>query len=223
MLDCLKKADKEGGVVIMKRTTYRTILAVMAMTIFGAVAAMAHPQHQPEPGDKTASAQANTKGPEQRPQDMSDTNMSGVTNEPHQVLARAYIQNIGTFAKALRDSAQGGGSLSADFARVAVEEMKRNFDAAEEHHREYMKTISAETRSKIAVRLKQSDMHRSRLNDALAALEKHVRDFTMNSKKIAAGSADVLKHLNEISKIQGGNQAISANTSVSLFKPSLSL
>jgi hypothetical protein len=190
----------------MKCNTYRTILAVMAMAIFGAVAARAQLQHQPEPVDKTVSAQASREGPDQRSHDMSDTNVPGVTNEPHKVLTMAYLLNVGTFAKALRDSAQGGGSLSADFARVAVEEMKRNFDAAEEHHREYMKTLGADTRSKMAVRLKQSDTHFSRLKDALAALEKDVRDFTMNSKKIAAGSADVLKHLDVVSKLHGGNK-----------------
>ncbi len=204
--------------VIMKRNAYRTILAIIAMLVFGAMAAVAQTQYQPEQGDEKASAPSSRKVPAQRHQAISDMNMAGVTYEPHQVLAKAYTQNIGIFAKALRDSAQGVGSLSADFARVAVEEMKRNFDEAEEHHREHVKTLSADIRSKTAARMKQSEIYRSRLKDAIATIEKDVLDYTLNSKRIATDSADVIKHLDEILKLHGGNNDISPDIIVSVMR-----
>lgn len=187
----------------MKRNTYRTGLAAIVLTMFGAVAAPAQTEHQH--GDKQASTQTSNKGQDNLDRDMAKMAMSGMMNEPHHVLAMAYMQNLGTFAKALRDSAQGSSPLSTDFARAAVEEIRRNLDEAEEHRQEHVKTIGADMRSKMAAMTKAMDIHRSRLKNAVAGIEKDVRDHTLNSKQIAADSAEVLKHLDEMSKMRSRN------------------
>lgn len=189
----------------MNRYFYRMFLAVIALTMFGAVTAPAQTQHQEYPDDQTAPAQASKQSHEQMHRDMPKMDTLGMMNEPHHVLAMAYRQNIGTFAKALRDQAQAGGSISADFARAAVAEMNRSFDKAEEHDREHMKTMSADMRSSMAAMMKEMDMHRSRLKAAITTLEKDVQDYTLNSKKIATDSADVVRHLDEMSKMHNGN------------------
>ncbi len=189
----------------MNRYFYRTILSIIALTMFGAVSAQAQTEHQNHPDDQMASAQTSKQSHEQMHSDRPKMDTSGLMNEPHHVLAAAYRQNIGTFAKALRDQAQAGGSLSADFARAAVAEMNRSFDQAEEHDREHIKTMSADMRARMAARMKEIDMHRSRLKVAIAALEKDVQDYTLNSKKIATDSADVVRHLDEMSKMHNGN------------------
>jgi len=172
----------------MKRNAYRTILGVMALAVFCAVYGLGQTEHQ----------HASQKPMEH---DMSRMDMSGMMNEPHHVLAMAYIQSIGTFAKALSDQAQASNQLSADFARAAVSEIRRSLDQADDHHQEHMKTMSEAMRSKMPAMMKEMETHRSRLGDAVKALEKDVEDYTLNSKQIAADCAVVLKQLDDMSKM----------------------
>ena len=189
----------------MNRNFYRKILAVIVLTMFGAVAAQAQTRTQHPYPDETASTQAVTKVQERMRNDMAKMDMSDMMNEPHHVLAMAYKRNIETFAKALLDQAQAGRPFSADFARAAVAEINRSFDKTEDHHREHMKTMSADMRSRMAAMMKEMDMHRSKLKVAIAALEKDVQNYTLNSKKIATDSADIIRHLDEMSKMHNGN------------------
>lgn len=172
----------------MKRNVYRIILGVIALAVFGAVYGLGQTEHQ---------------HPAQKPMqhDMSKMDMSSMMNEPHHILAVAYMQSIGTFAKALSDQAQASNQLSADFARAAAEETRRSFDQAEEHHKEHMKTMSEDVRSKMPAMIKEMDTHWSRLKDAVKTLEKDVQAYTLNSKQIGADCADVLKHVDEMSKM----------------------
>lgn len=172
----------------MKTKAYTTILAVIALMLFGAVGALA--QTEPQHG---------AQKPMQH--DMSKMEMSSMMNEPHHALARAYMENIGTFAKTLRHQAEGSSPLNAQFARAAVAEIKRSLDRMEEHHQEHMKMMSEEMRSHMAAMMKDMEMHRSMLKDAVSALEKDVRADQPDSKQVAADSANLLKHLDEMSKM----------------------
>ena len=184
----------------MKRNSYRAILAVIALTVFGATYAAARTGLQHQPGDKKASVQGSKKAQGHTNRDMSEMDMSGMINEPHYVLAEAYKRNIEAFAKALRDQAQRG-ALSTDFARAAVSEISRSIDQADEHYKEHVKTISAGMRPKMAAMMKEMDMHRSKLKDAFRALEKDVGEYTLNSKQIATDSAEILKRLDDMPKM----------------------
>lgn len=172
----------------MKTKAYTTILAVIALMLFSAVGALAQTEHQP-------AAQKPMK------HDMSKMDMSSIMNEPHHALAMAYMQNIGTFAKTLHNQAKGSSPLDAKFARAAVAEIKRSLDQMEKHHGEHMKTMSEEMRSHMAAMMKDMEMHRSMLRDAVSALETDVRADQPDSKQVAADSANVLKHLDEMSKM----------------------
>ena len=184
----------------MNRNSYGTILAIVALTMFGATNAPAQTGQQHQPGDKKASTQAGKKAIAHTNHDMSEMDKSGMMNEPHHVLAMAYKQTVETFAKALRDQAQGS-ALSTDFARAAVAEISRSLDSAYEHHQEHVKTMSVEARSNMAALIKEMDLHCSKLKAAVSALEKDVRDYTLDSKQIAADSAEVLKRLDDMSKM----------------------
>jgi len=172
----------------MKTKAYTTILAVIVLMLFGTVGALAQTEHQ-----------HGTKKPMQH--DMSRMDMSGMMNEPHHALAMAYMQNIGTFAKTLHNQAKGGGPLDAKFARAAVAEIKRSLDQMEEHHGEHMKMMSEEMRSHMAAMMKDMEVHRSMLKDAVSALEEDVRADQPDSRQVAADSANLLKHLDEMSKM----------------------
>jgi pheromone shutdown protein TraB len=174
---------------MMKTKAYTTILAVITLMLYSAVGARAQTEHQHD-------AQQPVK------HDMSKMDMARMMNEPHHVLAVAYMQNIGTFAKTLHHQAEGSSPLNAKFARAAVDEIKRSLERMDEHHAEHMKTMSEEMRSHMSAMMKDMEMHRSMLKDAVSALEKDVRADQPDSKQIAADSANVLKHLDEMSKMQ---------------------
>ena len=184
----------------MKTKTYTTILAVIAMMLFSAAGALAQTEHQhgaqkPMQHDKSK-------------MDMSKMDMSSMMNEPHHALAMAYMQNLGTFAKTLHHQAEGTSPLNAKFARAAVSEIKRNFDEMEEHHAEHMKMMSEEMRAHMAPMMKDMEMHRSMLKDAVSALEKDVKADQPDSKQVAADSATLLKHLDEMSKMHDDKKAM---------------
>jgi cytochrome c556 len=122
-------------------------------------------------------------------------------SEPHHVLAMAYMDNIGAFAKALHSQAEGSRPLNAKVVRAAVAEMKRSLDQMEDHHGEHMKTMNEEMRSHMAAMMKNMEIHRSMLKDAVSALEKDVRAVQPDSRQVAADSAKVLSHLDEMSKM----------------------
>jgi hypothetical protein len=177
----------------MKAQGYTSILAGIAMLLFAAVGAQ---------------AQAEQKHGAQKPMQhgMSKADMSSMMNQPHAALAMAYGQNIGTFAKTLHKQAEGSSPLDVTFARAAVAEIRRSLDQMEEHHGEHMKTMSEAMRAQMAApnmaaMMKEMDMHRSMLKDAVIALEKDVRADQLDAKQVAGDSANVLKHLDEMAKM----------------------
>jgi hypothetical protein len=181
------REPKERG--IMKTKACTKILAVIALMLFSAMCTLAQTEHQ-------QGAQKPLQG------DMSKMDMSSIMNEPHHALAMAYMQNLGTFAKTLLTQTEGSSPMDAKFARAAVAEMKRSLDQMDEHHGEHMKTMSAEMRSHMAAMMKDMETHRTMLKDAVSALEKDVRADHPDSKQIAADSDKILKHLDEMSKMQ---------------------
>jgi hypothetical protein len=187
----------------MNRNIYRIIFAVIVLMIFGGMTALTQPRLQSEVSDKQPSRQSSKREP--APVSEAKPNLSGRVNEPHQVLVLVYLQNIGSFAKALRDQAQVSNSLSADFARAIVTEMSRSFDKAEEHHREHVKTLGAELPSRSIAMMKIMDTRRSKLKEAIVTLERDVRDYTLKPQQIAADSAVILKYLDEMAKMYDGN------------------
>ena len=181
----------------MRRKTI--FLAVCIALTCLAAGALAQTEHQHDTQKPSPSTGVQGKKPMQH--DMSKMDMSAMMNEPHHVLAMAYMQNMGTFAKTLHSQAEGSSPLDATFARAAVAEIKRSLDQMEEHHGEHMKMMSEEMRSHMASMMKDMDMHHSMLKDAVSALEKDVRADHPDSKQVAADSATVLKHLDEMSKM----------------------
>ena len=179
----------------MKTKAYTTILAVIALMLFSAVGALAQTEHQ-----------HGAQKPMQH--DTSKMDMSSMMNEPHHALAMAYMQNLGSFAKALHHQAEGTSPLNAKFARAAVAEIKRSLDQMEEHHGEHMKMMSEEMRSHMAPMMKDMERHRSMLKDAVSALEKDVKADQPDSKQVAADSATLIKHLDEMSKMHDDKKAM---------------
>jgi hypothetical protein len=189
----------------IKMNTYKTILTVIVLMIISTVTAQTQTAYQQETVDKKISPLPNKKGQKFLDKEMIKFEMSGRNNEPHYIMAMAYLQSIATFAKALGEQASGDNQLSSDFARAAVSEINRSLDKAEEHHQEHMKTMSTDKRAKLVSMTKIMDSQRSSLNDAVNALGKDVQNYTLDSKQISADCTVILKHLDELSKMRGEN------------------
>ena len=172
----------------MKTRAVTSILAVLALTVFGAGSALAFAGHQHGAGK-----------PMQH--DMGKMDMEGMMAEPHHVLAMAYMQNLGAFTHALHHQAEAATPLDASFARAAVDEIKRSIDEMEKHHAEHMKTMSVEMRSHMEMMMKDMDTHRAMIKDAVGALDKDVHVDQIDAKKVAADCGIVIEHLDAMSKM----------------------
>ena len=176
----------------MKRQAYTTILAGIAMLVFGAAGATAQ-------SDKKHEAEKHAAKPMQH--DMAKMDMASMMNEPHAALAMAYGHNLATFGKTLHDQAKGTGPLDVGLARTAVAEIRRSFDQMEAHHAEHAKTMNTDMRARMATQMKDMDAHRVMLRDAVVALENDVRVAQPDAKQVALDSANLRKHLDEMSKM----------------------
>lgn len=182
----------------MNNHTCNTILAVIALTILSAAHSLAQTQPLPQPDSKPVSRQTSRIS---IPPDLSKTGREAMNSEPHRVLTLVYLENIAVFTKALRNQAQGSGSLSADFARAIVAEINRSYDKSEDHHRAHGKLVSEALGLKAVAMLKAMDGARAKLKDAISSLEKDVLDYTMRSPQIVNDTTAILRYLDELSKI----------------------
>lgn len=155
-----------------------------------------------------ATAQSDKKSGAEKPMQhgMSTMEMSSMMNQPHAALAMAYGENIGTFARTLRKQAEASSPLDATLARAAGAEIRRSLDQMDAHHGEQMKMMSDAMHSNMAATMKDMDMHRSMLRDAVVALEKDVQASQLNAKQVSAASGKVLKHLDEMSKMHAAKK-----------------
>lgn len=181
----------------MNKRSYKIILAVSALTLFGALPAAAQSKQPHRAVEAKASVQAGKKAPAQTNQAPAETEGSAMLDEPHYVLAEAYKQNVAAFARALRDQAQRG-AVSSDFARAMVAEISRSIDHSVDHRKDHMKTMSADARLKMAGMMKEMELRSSRLKDACKVLEKDVGEYTLNSKQIAMDSAEIVRQVDDM-------------------------
>lgn len=184
----------------MRVINIRLSIAAVALSLFvGGASAQTEHQHE----QKTPASQK-TMQHEHGKQGAAKMDMSEMMAEPHHVLTMAYVHNIATFAKALRDHATANSTLNAEFSRAAASEIKRSFDQMEKHHKEHIQMMSEDMRSKMSAMMTEVDKHRAALRDAVTALEKDVKADSLDAKRVAADSSDILKHIDEMSKMHEG-------------------
>lgn len=176
---------------MMKPHSFITIFAFAALVQLSASGASA-PTGQQQGGQK----------PMQH--DMSKMDMAGMMTEPHHALAMSYMQNIGTFAKALNTLANASTPLDVKFAREAVDEIDRSYERMETHHDAHMKSMTDEMRSHMAAMMKDMATHKSTLQASVRALKADVRASQLDAKQVAAHSADILKLLDDMKKMHEG-------------------
>jgi hypothetical protein len=166
----------------MKTRTISMIIAIFAFTFTSAIGAVAqHEQH----------------GQMKQPQSGS-TDMSKMTQEPHHVLATAYVQNLATFAKALRDQVDSTKTVDGEFARAAVAEMRRSFDSMQQHMADHMKAMPADMSAHMGMMMQGMDAHVSAIKQSLSALERELQTDMPSASKVSASAGEIVKHTGEM-------------------------
>jgi hypothetical protein len=92
---------------------------------------------------------------------------SKVMQEPHHILALAYLQNLATFAKSLRDQVDSTRAVDAEFARAAVTEMRRSVDSMQQQMADHLKSMPADTQSHMGMMMQGMDAHVSAIKQSL--------------------------------------------------------
>ena len=175
----------------MKKRMCSIVLTTITLVFAGAVGVMAQHEHQ--------------HGGQPPAQSGKPMDMSAMMNDPHHLLAMAYARNISTFAAVLHEQAGKANSVDADLARAATAEIRRSFDAMQQHMQEHMNGMGGNMQSHMSM-MQGADAHVSALKQHLTALERDVQADTLNAKSIADHAAEIHKHADEMSGAQGGHE-----------------
>ena len=200
----------------MKNKHLTAVLAAFVLALTSAIT-FAQDQHQHQHPTEKPASQSSEQKQQHMSHDMSKMDMSAMMKEPHHLLAMAYMHNVGVFAKAINEHATSSSVIDAEFARIAVAEIRRSLDEHDKHMKEHMQAaahqqmMSGDMRSHMEQMMKEMDTHQAKLKAAVAALEKDVQGSSLDAKQIAADSADIVKHLDEMSKMQGGHEGHKMN------------
>ncbi|HKA18793.1 MAG TPA: hypothetical protein VKN18_10920 [Blastocatellia bacterium] len=174
----------------------QSLLTASALLLVSVIATAAQQEHQ---------HQHDTQRPaDQHQHDTMD--MSAMMKEPHHVLAMAYLQNLATFGKALRDNVDSTKSVDGDFARAAVSEMRRSFDSMQQHVADHMKSMPADMQSHMNMMMQGMNAHTSAINQSLTALEREIQAETPSATKVSASAAEIVKHIDEMGKSHGDHK-----------------
>lgn len=114
--------------------------------------------------------------------------MKEMMKNPHHALAMAYRMNLVSFGKALKNVAQQGETVPQDFARTAIDEMKRSAELMEKHHTVCLQAMSADMKAKMGDMPQMMDEHMANVKTHLG----HLDDLAKNEK---IESKDVIKHV----------------------------
>jgi hypothetical protein len=171
----------------MKTKTISMFVAILALVLASATGAVAQHEHH-------------AQGDQQKPGSMD---MSKMMREPNHVLAMAYMQNLATFAKALRDQTEATKTADSEFTRTAVSEMRRSFDAMQQQMADHMKSMSADMQSHMSMMMKEMQTHISAIKESLAALEHEAQADTPEAGKVSASAAEIVKHIDEMGHSHG--------------------
>jgi hypothetical protein len=171
----------------MKTNVISAILVTLSLSALGAVA---------------ANAQTSTPTPAKPAMSQAEKVM---ITEPNYVLGTAYQKSMIAFADALNEQTVGGGPVDVNFARAAVDEMRRSFDEMKKYNEKYMSTISAEVRAKTTATMQSLETQRAGLNTQLTSLETEVKLSKPDAKKVATLSAGVRTQLDAMMMVDNGS------------------
>jgi len=186
----------------MKTRVYSIALMIIALAFMSAAGMAA--QHEGHGAKKPPPESTKPTGKQGDTQHGS-MDMSKMMQEPHHVLAMAYLQNVAGFAKALHHQVQATKTVDADFARAAVAEMRRSFDTMQQHMAEHMKAMPADMQSHTGM-MQGMEAHISAIRQSLTALERDIQADAPAASKVSERAAEIIKHIDEMAHPHGGHK-----------------
>jgi hypothetical protein len=182
----------------MRHKLHAVMMTAGALLALSFAGAPAFAQHEHHGGQKPAQGQP--QGQQHQGHDMT-----AMTQEPHHLLAMAHHESLAAFARALNKHASGAGALSAEFARDAVAEVRRNFDQMTRHHHDHMQTMSGAARAQMDAMMKQMEPHHAKMREQLEALERETGGERPDRRRVAEHAAEFVKHLDVMAQMHGGH------------------
>jgi hypothetical protein len=170
---------------------------VLALLILAAISARAQ-EHQHQHGEKKAPAQAAGSNAHQH----SSIVTARMTEEPHHLLAMAYVENMARFAKTLRNQVDTSKSVDGDFARAAVNEIRRSFDTMQQHLGEHTRSMPA-SNGGLAGMMQAMNAHVSAIRLSITALEREIEAAAPQASKVSERAAEIIKHIDEMAHAHG--------------------
>lgn len=171
----------------MKTKSISMFVAILMIVLASAIGGAAQHEHHAQPT-------------QQKPGSMD---MSKMMQEPHHVLVMAYMQNLATFAKGLRDQVDSSKTVDGEFARAAVSEMRRSFDAIQQHMADHTKSMPADMQSHMGMMMQGMDTHLSAIKQSLTALEREIQADTPSANKVSASAGEIVNHIDEMGHSHG--------------------
>lgn len=209
----------------MNGKAYPTILMTATLLLAGAVSTKAQHEH----GQQKPSAPSGQQANKQMDMQHGSMNMSKMIDDGHDVLAMAYMQNVAAFAQTLKDSVDSAKSVDADFVRAAVAEMRRSFDAMQQHMTDHKRSKPVEMQSQAGMQshagmqppsgtqpgagmqsqgamMQGEDQHLLELRQTLELLEREVDSTSPRANRIAERAAAIIKHIEMMDMSSAGHK-----------------
>jgi hypothetical protein len=164
--------------------------AILMLMLASAIGAASQHEHHTQP-------------PQQKPGSMD---MNKMMQDPHHVLSMAYMQNLATFARGLRNQVDSTKTVDGEFARTAVSEMRRSFDAMQQHVADHMKSMPADMQSHMSTVMQAMDTHVSAIKQSLTSLEREIQADTPSASKVSASAGEIVKHIDEMGQSHGDHK-----------------
>lgn len=174
----------------MKTKSISMFVAILMLMLASAIGAAAQHEHHTQPA-------------QQKPGSMD---MNKLMQDPHHVLAMAYLQNLATFAKALRNQVDSSKTVDSEFGRASVSEMRRSFDAMQQHVADHMKSMPADMQSHMGVMMQAMDTHLSAIKQSLTSLEREIQADTPSASRVSASAGEIVKHIDEMGHSHGDHK-----------------
>lgn len=209
----------------MYEKTFPPILMTATLLLGGAVSTRAQHEHGLHKPSITSGQQGNRQIDVQH----GSMNMSKMIDGGHDVLAMAYMQNVAAFARTLKDRVDSARSVEPDFARAVVAEMRRSFDAMQQHMTEHKRSMPVEMQSQAGMQshagiqspsgtqpaagtqshgamMQGEDQHLLELRQTLELLERDLDSNSPRANKISERAAAIIKHIEMMDMSSGGHK-----------------
>ena len=181
---------------MIKRTVTSIVMTIGLMVGVMNVSAQEHNHGEKKPPAQDAKKDAHQHG---------SADMNKMMQEPHHVLAMAYVENMATFAKALHNQIEATKSVDPDFARAAVGELRRSFDTMQQHLAEHSKSMPADQGSHTGA-VQAMNGHVAAIRQSLTMLEREIEATAPQASKVSERAAEIIKHIDEMSHSHGGHE-----------------